>query len=58
MVKQGIHKQAFAKNTLTLYYKDRFLQNILKLDLKDDEKESNQKANVRYGNFRTYSSIE
>ena len=43
---------------LTLYYKDRFLQNILKLDLKDDKKESNEKANVRYGNFRTYRSIQ
>ena len=58
MVKQGIHKKAFAENTLTLYYKDRFLQNILKVDLKDDEKEGNEKANVRYGNFCTYNSIE
>ena len=43
---------------MTLYYKDRFLQNILKVDLKDDEKEGNEKANVRYGNFCTYNSIE
>jgi hypothetical protein len=43
MVKQGTHKSTFAKNTLTAYYKDRFLQTVLRVDLKDDEDEEKKR---------------
>ena len=58
MVKQGSHKITFAGKTMSMYYKDRFLQTIMDLDLNNDEKEDIAKANVRYGNFRTYSNME
>ena len=43
MVKQGTHKSTFAKNTLTSYYKYRFFQTVLRVDLKDDEDEDEEK---------------
>ena len=58
MVKQGSHKITFEGKTMSMFYKDRFLQTIMDLDLNNDEKEDIAKANIRYGNFRTYSNME
>lgn len=58
MVKQGTHKIPFAEKIMSMYYKDRFLQTIMDLDLNDDEKEDIAKENIRYGNFRTYCKME
>ena len=55
MVKQGSHKITFAEKTMKMYYKDRFLQNILDVDLNDND---DAKISVRYGKFRTYKNIE
>ena len=56
MVKQGTHKSTFGKNTMKAYYKDRFFQTVLRIDLKDDEDEDEDKKNLRYNKFYIYSS--
>ena len=56
MVKQGTHKSTFAKNTLTAHHKDRFFQTVLRIDLKDDEDEYEDKTKPRYNKFYTHSS--
>lgn len=58
MVKQGSYKIIFVEKTMSMYYKDRFLQNILDLDLFDEEKKGIVKAILRYKKLRTFGNIE
>jgi len=54
MIKQGTHKSTFAKNALIAYYKDRFFQTVLKVDLTNEE--DGEETNIRYNKFYTYRS--
>ena len=54
MIKQGTHKSTFAKNALIAYYKDRFFQTVLKVDLTNEE--DGEQNNIRYNKFYTYRS--
>ena len=57
LVTQGTHKPTFPKTLLTKYYKDRFLQHLLKIDLKEEDREDGENTDVQYTKFRTYNNI-
>ena len=38
LIKHGAHQILFAENTLSTYYKDRFLHSFLEIDLKENNK--------------------
>ena len=56
LVTQGTHKLNFAKNIMTMYYKNIFLQIILDLDFsaKEIENDDGEETDFRYNKFRTY----
>ena len=61
MVKQGVHKSTFAQNLLTNFYKDRFLQILIDLNVEAGEDtqdgEEREETDVRYTKFRTYKNV-
>ena len=61
LVMQGVHKKYFARNLMTKYYLDRFLQKLLEVDLGEDEEAGDgetQQPQIRYTKFRTYSNLQ
>jgi hypothetical protein len=55
LANQGTHKPYYAKQLIHKYYKDRFLQYILNLDLAEEE-ETEDDIPERYTEFRTYNN--
>ena len=60
MINQGVHKSSFGKTLLTNFFKDRFLQIIMDMNVEDteDPDEGEQRDVVRYTTFRTYGSLD
>ena len=61
MIRQGVHKTNFSKKLLNTFYKDRFLQIVVNVNVEEteDTQEGEQRddVDVRYTKFRTYKSL-
>ena len=62
LVRQGVHKKTFPKTLFTKFYRDKLLQQMLKLDLteeiNDNEDDETEETGKRYTRFRVYKNLE
>ena len=55
IVIQDAHLSSFPKSLLQRYYKDRFWQHVLNMDLDHNKKDDEEDTYIKYTQFRTYS---
>ena len=58
MVTQDTHLLSFPKSLFQKYYKDRFLQHVLNMDLDHNKRNDKEDIYIRYTQFRIYSKHE